>query len=217
MLYMFLGESPQEKDQKIGALKKSVLQTSDAEKFDYSVLDAQRCSPEELKKNLLGLPAVAEQRLLVVRNSHKLSPQNKDILKDFMASQPQHIVIVLESSKNTLPKKIAGDLKPYARLETFYSAYKPTVFDVAQKIRDRDATEALKQLTEILDGGEQPVKFLGGLAWDWGHKMKRRVSPQAFESGLQALQRADLNIKRTRLQPRQALEVVVVELLQLMD
>ncbi|MCD4779919.1 MAG: hypothetical protein K8S27_05135 [Candidatus Omnitrophica bacterium] len=216
MLYLFLGESPQEKDKRMGAIKREVLLTRDAEKLDYAMLDARRCSPEDLKKSLLALPAVSERRLLVIRQIHKLSQQNKNILVEFVASKPGHIVIVLETTQSSLPKKLAADLNPLARVESFRSGYKITPFDLTKLMAARKPREALKLLSQLLDEGQQPVQITGALVWYWGNKMSGRVTPEAFQSGLRALQQADLNIKRTRLLPRQAVEVLVVELMQLM-
>ena len=51
---------------------------------------------------------------------------------------------------------------------------------------------------------------MGGLVWSWG-KARSFARRENFQKGLVALQEADLNIKRSRLAPQQALEVLVVK------
>jgi DNA polymerase III delta subunit len=50
--------------------------------------------------------------------------------------------------------------------------------------------------------------------WYWG-KEGRMLAKTKFERGLQALEEADLNIKRSRLNPEYAVEKLVVELMSL--
>ena len=52
---------------------------------------------------------------------------------------------------------------------------------------------------------------MGALVWYWG-KEGKACGKERFERGLKALEEADLNIKRSRLDPQYAVEKLVVEL-----
>jgi DNA polymerase III delta subunit len=52
---------------------------------------------------------------------------------------------------------------------------------------------------------------MGALVWYWG-KEGKTLGQERFERGLKALEEADLNIKRSRLNPQYAVEKLVVEL-----
>jgi DNA polymerase III delta subunit len=56
-----------------------------------------------------------------------------------------------------------------------------------------------------------PLQVMGALVWYWG-KEGRHLGKERFGRGLKALEEADLNIKRSRLDPQYAVEKLVVEL-----
>ncbi len=56
-----------------------------------------------------------------------------------------------------------------------------------------------------------PLQIMGALVWYWG-KEGKACGKERFERGLKALEEADLNIKRSRLEPQYAVEKLVVEL-----
>ena len=72
----------------------------------------------------------------------------------------------------------------------------------------------LKILNDVLDHGDHPLQILGALVWFWG-KNKPRVNPERFQRGLNELQEADWNIKRSRLRPEHTLEILIVKLCSL--
>src|SRR3989338_8874791 len=98
MTYLFLGQDPTAKDTKIAEFKKKFLTSAQALKFDYEVLHAHKLEPETLKKALMALPVLSKHRLIIVRECHKLSPPNKDLILEFVKS-PGSCVLILDSDK----------------------------------------------------------------------------------------------------------------------
>ena len=214
MTYLFLGEDTLAKDQKITELKKKILPTPQAAQFDYESLSASKLDPEDLKKSLISLPAIASKRLIIIRDCHRLSAHNQELIVEFLEKSFQHAVLVLDSGewdqKNSFLKKI----RRMVELVEFSSSPKLNVFDLTKAIDLKKEVEALKILDQLTSGGTHPLQVLGGIVWFWG-QTRSRLSAKQFEGGLLALQEADLNIKRSRLKPEYAVELLVVKLCSL--
>ena len=213
MHYLFLGEGTSAKDKRLLAVKKKTLKSPKALQFDYEVLHAHRLDPLEFKKSLLALPAMAPQRLVLIREAHRLSDHNQDLLLEFLDSRREDTVLVLDSEKWETKSAFVKKLKKRKfEIVEFGGSAEPDVFLLTRKIGQRRSKDALKVLYELLDAGIHPLQIMGVLVWYWGNKCRRRVSPSQFRKGLDALQEADLNIKRSRLKPGYSLELVVVKL-----
>ena len=211
MNYLFLGEDSDKKELKIAEIKTKVLPSPDAQKFDYEVLYAHKLSPEVLKKTLIDLPAVAKKRLVLLHDGHKLSPQNKKLILEFVSAEADHVVLLLESREWEPGDSFVKKIKPYVKILDFLKQEKLNVFNMTRAMTLHRKQEALKILFGLLAEGVHPLQIMGGLVWFWG-KSKGRMAPQSFEKGLEFLQEADLNIKRSRLRPDYSLEVLVVKL-----
>ena len=74
-----------------------------------------------------------------------------------------------------------------------------------------DPVEACAILNNLFAQGIIRCRSWGGLIWFWG-KSRPRLSAENFRKGLEALQEADLNIKRSRLKPEHGVELLVVKL-----
>jgi len=214
MIYLFLGEDTAAKDRRIAELKKKYLLSLEAEKFDYEILYGDKIDPDLFKQALIALPAVAKQRLLTIHSIHKLNSKNQDILLELIASDFKHCVLILDSDDAQKKNKFFTQLQRKAKVENFGSREKHNVFDMTKAISARRPDDALILLSEVLKDGSHPLQIMGGLVWFWG-KEKGRMPPDRFKSGLIQLQEADLNIKRSRLQPEYALEVCVLKLCSL--
>jgi DNA polymerase III delta subunit len=90
------------------------------------------------------------------------------------------------------------------------------VFDMTKLIAAGRPKDALKMLSDFYSEGVHPLQIMGGLVWFWG-KEGRLLQKEKFERGLKALEEADLNIKRSRLDPEYAVEKLVVELTGLLS
>ena len=215
MTYLFLGENTLLKDKKIAELKKKFLVSPQSFQFDFQLLSASKLEPEILKKNLMDLPAITSQRLIIIRECHRLSEYNQALIVEFLEKLFNHAVLVLDSDeweqKNSFVKKV----RRMVEIVEFSTSTKLNVFDLTKVIDFKKESEALKILDQLMNQGIHPLQILGVLVWFWGQVRLSGVSAEQFEKGLLALQEADLNIKRSRLKPEYAVELLIVKLCSL--
>jgi len=212
MVYLFLGEDRESKEKKITEIKAKYLATDSALKLDYELLHGLKCDPSELKKALIAFPGISPQRLILIRTIEKLNTQNKAILLDFISSEHNHVVLILDSDETLPNNSFLKKISIKSEVMRFgHGVVKKNVFDMTHAIENRDPTKALKILEHLISGGDHPLQIMGGLVWFWG-KSKTRLSPDRFKKGLLVLQEADLNIKRSRLKAEYAVEIAVTKL-----
>ena len=211
MNYLFLGEDSQAKDIKITELKKQILPSRESLKFDYEVLHGSKLKAETLKKALVSLPAISKKRLLLIRECHKCKAREKGLITDFILKPYSPTVLVLDSDSldenNVFVKKIRKNVT----IVHFRQKENLDVFTLTRAIGLRRVADSLKILSQLLAAGIHPLQIMGGLVWFWGHS-RNRYSSGKFKEGLAALQEADTNIKRSRLKPEYALELLIVKL-----
>ena len=82
---------------------------------------------------------------------------------------------------------------------------------VTTAIRNRNAGEALRQLALALDAGAVPYMILGQLGWFVRDRLGE-ADPRRVPAAIEALFRADLDLKSSGGDPRVLLERLVVEL-----
>jgi DNA polymerase III delta subunit len=211
MVYLLLGEGGAEREKRIFDIREKILPSEDFRKFDYEVLYATKLTPQIFKERLLALPTLASNRLLVIHQSEDLSQQNQEILIEFLASQPQHLTLILTSVTLTTKNAFVQSLQAFAKVVDFGQKSALSVFDMTNALDRRRQADALQLLTDLMASGQHPLQIMGGLIWFWRQK-KGRISAKKFEEGLQFLQEADLNIKRSRLLPEYAMEMLVIKL-----
>lgn len=211
MHYLLIGEDREAKEAKIAELKKKFLQEKQAfYTFDFDVLYADKLNPDDLKKALLSLPALAVQRLILIRELPKLSSRNQEILLQCLQSRSKHVVLILEADQLERNAGWVQELKPFVQITEFSLPPPLNVFDMTRAIEKHRAAEALKIQFQLIQEGVHPLQILGGLVWFWART--KGGSSRSFLKGLQALQEADWQIKRSRLEPQHSLEVLVVKL-----
>jgi len=215
MVYLLLGEDFLSKEQKIFKIKKKIISSSQAEKFDYDLLYGSKLKPETLKKVLLSLPIISSQRMVIVKSSEKLSKHNIEIILKFIETREEKVVLVLDFDVEEAKNSFIKTLSQTAKIFKFYKGKKKNVFDMTNLMARRNSKEALLILETLLSEGDSPLKIMGGLVWFWG-KIRNKLSFKTFEKGLAFLQETDLNIKRTRVLPQYALEILVVKLTNLL-
>lgn len=212
MIHLLIGEDRSAKDKKIKEIKSACFSSPDALKFDYETLDSVKLDPAELKKALIALPAIASQRLLLIRTIEKLTATNKNIISEFIRLPNRHAVLVLDSDQSFLKGEFFRELMTSAQVTRFgKGGRKEDMWAMTRAIEARQPADALKILNILLEGGDAPLKIMGGLVWFWG-SVRPRVSKEGFKKGLLVLQEADLNIKRSRLKPEHAVEIAVTQL-----
>ena len=216
MLYLVLGEDDPRKQAKVAELKKKYLRSADALQLDFDVLYADRCDSRTLKKSLLSLPAVSPHRVLLIHNGHKLKTEGAQMLLEVLPGLEQ-LVVILEAQRSPFKgrgRKSATDLK--MQVFDYPLPEGRTVFQMTEAMSRRQADQALKILTELMDAGQHPLQIMGGVLWFW-KKMQRRMTGRHFEQGLRYLQETDIHIKRSRIRPQYAMEVLVVQLTGLLS
>ncbi|MFA5260150.1 MAG: hypothetical protein WC450_02855, partial [Candidatus Omnitrophota bacterium] len=127
------------------------------------------------------------------------------------AAPSEHLILVLESARIPASDPFIKKFHKKADVFDFSKGGKQNVFDMTKAMSARQTVEALNILSELLNEGDQPVQIMGALVWFW-RKIRDSLSAARYAQGLQCLQAADLNIKRSRLYPDYALELVIVQL-----
>lgn len=217
MIYLFLGEDREAKIKSLADIKAQHFSSNDARTLDYESFHAPKLDPAELKKALIALPAVAAQRVIMIRDCEKLSTSNKNIILEFAQGDHAHAVLILDTDQPTGKSSFFNTISSLGKIRRFGERAAPkNVFDMTKAIERRNVTEALSVLDELIQAGNHPLQIMGGLVWFWG-KLKNRLSGERFKTGLLILQEADLNIKRSRLAPEYAMEVAVTKLADLLN
>ncbi len=211
MIYLFLGDDLPAKDARITEIKNKFFKNSrEALSFDFDNLDAGELGADALKKALLSLPVIAPHRLIILRQVHKLKSADIQVLINFCRKPAKHCDVILESGENTL-KGDLKDLPLYCKSAVMALPQAPNVFDMTRLITANRSNEALKMLNGFYRADVRPLAVMGALVWYWG-KEGKLLGKERFERGLKSLEEADLNIKRSRLNPQHAVEKLVVEL-----
>jgi len=214
MVYFFLGEDNHAKDKKISELKGKYLPSKDARNIDYEIYYGHKLDCDLLKQALIALPAIAPKRFVVIHAIEKLSPQNQQIVLDFITLEQDHCLLILDTFSTEIKNKFFKTIQSHAQVVRFQSKPKQSVFDMTNAMTRRQPAEALKILNDLISQGDHPLPIMGTLVWYWG-KRKGRMPSERFDKGLKELQNTDLNIKRSRLLPEYALEVCVLKLCSL--
>lgn len=204
------------KDKKIEVLKRTTLTCPDAVRFDFDILYGSKLSAIDLKKSLMAFPAIAAQRLVLVREVEKFKDPHQAIILECLAQKPTHVVIILDVNGPGGRNKFMTAVRKAGKVLYEEKPSSATVFDVTRSLSSRKLTEALKVLSDLMADGQHPLQLMGGLVWFWG-KERARIPEERFKKGLLVLQEADLNIKRSRLSPTVAVEVAVVKLYSLIN
>ena len=211
MIYLFLGDDLPAKDAGIAEIKNKFFKNfQEALNFDFDNLDARELGTDTLKQAFLTLPVIAPHRLIILRQVHKLKSADIQVLINFCQKPAKHCDVILESTENMLK----GDLKDLTLLSKVVVMARPegpNVFDMTKLITANRSNEALKMLDGFYREDVHPLQIMGALVWYWG-KEGKLLGKERFERGLKALEEADLNIKRSRLNPQYAVEKLVVEL-----
>ncbi len=213
MIYLLIGPQSEIKESKITELKAKSFPTDEAILFDYEILYGHKLEPATFKKALLALPVMAKQRFILLREAHRLSAQNQAIVLEFFKNKEDNLNLVLDA-ESEIAQDFVKQLNPYVKTLEFAEEVPPNVFDMTRAIERRNSQEALTVLTDLFEGGQHPLQIMGGLIWFW-RKLRPRLQKQKFHTGLVAMQETDLSIKRSRLEPQHAMEVLVVKLCSL--
>ena len=210
-VYLFLGADYLSKEKKVGAIKKELFKTG-TDVFDLEILYGRELSGAKLSEALKKLPALSRRRLVIIKDIDKLNPSGRELLVAYLKRPSAKIYLIMEAEKSEVKDAFMSQLARCCRVINFQ---KPgaamDVFGLAEMVARRRPPEALKILSRLLLSGEKPPKIMGVLIWQW-KKLQPRLPKEEFRQGLKLLLETDLNIKRGRIKPDFALELLVAKL-----
>ena len=208
--YLFLGEDYLSKERKVEIIKKEVLK-GDAVPFDLEILSGKDLDPRQLSESFKRLPAVSKNRLIIIKEVDRLSSLCKNQLIAYLKKPFAGIHLVLDTDRFDTKDSFVQQLSHLCRVVAFQKSRPLDVFSLCRAVVRKDAPEALKTLSQLLLSGEKPQKILGLLLWQW-KKIQPSLSKKEFRNGLDILLEADLAIKKGRLKPDLAMELLVTKL-----
>ncbi|MBF0483821.1 MAG: hypothetical protein HQL25_03845 [Candidatus Omnitrophica bacterium] len=217
MIYFLIGDKVDEKDAKLAEIKKSVLGTSiEAENFDYEMFYADDLDSDQLKKSLISISAVARQRVIVIKNIKKLNKALQETLLSCLDQKLDQVHLIFDCDGEPEKGAFWTKLMSGAKIFRFGAVEKKSsVFDMGNAILANNSVRALQLMEEILsEKGQDPLKMMGAVLWSWKNG-RSRMAVEQYKKGLQYIQEADLNIKRSRLAPEYAMEFLIVKLCSL--
>ncbi|MDP2938580.1 MAG: hypothetical protein Q8O13_00635 [Candidatus Omnitrophota bacterium] len=210
-IYFFIGEDSVSKDRKIAAIKNEIFANIHST-LDYELFWSDSLEPNKLKEALNSLPAVSKKRIIVIKEVDKLAPANKHLLLSFAKTSPKNTLLILDTNKPEITKDdFFKEFSRFVSVFNFVSKPSLNVFDLGRAIANKKTKEALLYLWRLLKNGERQTNIVGVIAWQW-KRLRSQLTKQEFERGLELLQEADFNIKRSRLKGELALELLVVKL-----
>jgi len=217
MTYLVIGENGEHKEETIASLKKKLLGTTqNSRHFDYEVFYSNKLDSQDFKEALLSLPTIGTKRVVLLRSCQDLNDHNRKIVAEFVVSDQDYCLLILEADELDLNSAFAKKIKPRLDIIDLKREKKANVFDMTNALARHRETEALSILNGLLADGIHPLQIMGGVVWFW-RNCQGRIPASRYEKGLLFLQEADLNIKRSRLRPDYAVEMLVVQLGSLLN
>ncbi|MCU0666538.1 MAG: hypothetical protein MUF05_05550 [Candidatus Omnitrophica bacterium] len=200
-IYLFLGESSQEKDASIDQIKEKTI-PKNAAQFNLELCYARDLNLSQLQEKFLQLPFGSGKRLIIIKGIDAFKPKLKDFLLDYAKKPAGYLVLILESSYQDKRDEFINKLKSYSKVVNFSVVYPKTAFDLARQIETGRKKEALAILKSLLQEGEKPERIMGGLRHAW----------EADKHRIKLLLECDIEIKTGKLKPHFALEKMLAKL-----
>lgn len=211
MVHLLIGEDIAAKDRKIVEWKHKIFPSKATSLFDYERLDGADIDAQQLKEALWAMPVVGPKRLVVLSRVHKLDILSKKILLEFIAQDRTDVDLIVDAGGVDVNSSFLKQLMAGAQIYQTPAPPRHNVFAVTHALSNHDHVQACRILNSLFSEGEHPLQIMGGLVWFWG-KLRLKLAKENFHQGLRMLQEADLNIKRSHLNPEHALELLVVKL-----
>ena len=211
-VYLFLGDDWVSKQRRISRIKQDSVK-KDSLNFNIDTFYADEISSDQLKNGLYTLASIGGKRILVVKKIEKLSARDKKLILDFIEKPNPGCILILETEicsaeKDSFLKRVSK-LASTVNLKTVKR--EENVFDLCRMVAQKKNTSALRVLSNLLLSGQKPLKILGGISWYWTNK-NITPNPQALKRDIDLLLKTDTNIKTGKIDPRFALEFLVLRL-----
>ncbi|MEW6170654.1 MAG: hypothetical protein AB1472_03770 [Candidatus Omnitrophota bacterium] len=210
MVYLFVGDDTQTKIVKINELKKQYFPKEIID-FNYDFLDTEDLDLKSLEESFKKIPLKVKKRLIVIKNCQDFKSPLKDYLVSYVRNSAKDIILILDFSKFDQRDNFFIDLTKYAKLIRFRENKTQNSFDLDRAINQKNSLEALKILNNLLLEGQKPEQILGSLRYQCQKSSRHEID---LKKKLNFILEADINIKTTRLEPKYALETLIIKLCQ---
>ena len=247
MIYLFVGEDEFSKDIKLQRIKQELLPPQ-LESFNFEILYAKELTLKTLQEKLLLLPvnpaskdspktaglssgARPRQRLILIKDTPRLSTDIKKHLLTFLKKPFPHVSLILDA--RTIDKRdgFFNQIFGLVKLINFRRSIEINAFTLARQIMqptrnfvssrlsatlktrsltaDKKIKPAIRLLHQLLLRGERPEKILGALRYQLHQE---RLNSQEKRKKLIFLLNCDIDIKTGKLKPQFALERLFIRL-----
>jgi len=209
MIYLFIGEDEIAKKEKLQEIKNKFLNPASSE-FNYDLLYAKDTGLSSLQEILTRLPINSPKRLVVIKDTSKLSEKIKDFLINYAKKPRNDIIMVLDILRHDAKDAFLKTLALHAKSVNFAEASHVNTFKLCDELDRKRIAPALKILHRLLLEGEKPERILGGLRYRW--LKDYALSPKEKTRRLNLLLNCDIDIKRGRLRADFSLEKLFINL-----
>lgn len=208
-IYLFFGQDSFSKDIKLKGIKEEFL-TKEIQDFNLDILYAKELDLLGLQERLLQIPLKTQKRLIVIKDAQVLRENTKDFILKYAKHPNPKILLLLDINRYDPKDEFIRRIINYARVFRFREFLHLNTFTLSRSIQLKNVDYSLRVLNQLLKNGEKPERILGGLRYAY-----ERDTPRPFTSirkRLKLLLNCDLDIKMGRLNPKFALERLVVKL-----
>lgn len=216
MLYLVCGPDHQTKNQKILSIKEKIFSSNQNHSFDYESLYARNLDAKTLKAAMIALPSLTSKRIIVIRQADQLTESLQNLILQLIQTTKDFLIVILDAEESSCARQFQKKFGSEIKILHHEAKKEVSVFDLEKAILNHEKALALKILSQILKQEKLPIrsaapKIMGGILWIW-KKNKNSFSLERFCCGLSSLKEADFHIKRSRLKPEHALEILLVKL-----
>jgi len=210
--YLFLGNDWLSKQRKISKIKQESIK-SELSDFNIDTFYADELSGDALKDALYTLAAKETKRLLLIKKAEKLSSKNKKLILSFFKKPNPSCILILDSQASSIEEdSFLKDVSCVAQTINLRRTKRiENVFDLCRMIAQKRSAFSLRILSNLLSSGEKPLKLLGGISWYWTNKTVA-PSEHRLKRDIDLLLQTDVSIKTGKIDPRFALEFLVLRL-----
>lgn len=213
-VYIFIGQdivSPDGSSRKASTLKsiKEKFLDKAAEDFNLNILYSKELSLKNLQERILSLPVNNQKRILIIKDAQDLKEEIKDFILKYVKNPHHSIILILDMV--ILPPKdsFVRGIVEYAQVFRFKEEARLDAFILCRAIESHKADYSLNVLRQLLDMGERPEMIMSALRYAWE---KDIVGPLEKKRKLKLLLACDIDIKTGRVNPRFALERLIISL-----
>ncbi len=208
MVYLFVGEDEISKKRKLDSLKRESL-SKNTKEFNYNILYAKEIDFLKFKELLRSSSFGGSIRLILIKDASSLSVPLKEFILSYLKNQDPKTILIIDIKNFDSKDKFISEISKHAKVLRFRALQKINAFDLAEALEKKDLILSLSILSKLLSKDERPEKILGGLRYKW---MNDLLGFTERKERISLLLDTDLNLKRGRLKPEFALELLITKL-----